>query len=77
VEERIKEAGERAAFETSVAGLHPELVRLLGKLQYRTSYGQNVLAHSIEVAHLSGMIAGELGAKVPVARRAGLLRAFR
>jgi ribonuclease Y len=73
VEERIQEAGERAAFEAGVTGLQPELVRLLGKLQYRTSYGQNVLAHSIEVAHLSGMIAGELGGKVPVARRAGLL----
>lgn len=73
VDERIKEAGERAAFETGVTGLHPEIGRLLGKLQYRTSYGQNVLAHSIEVSHLCGMIAGELGAKVPVARRAGLL----
>jgi ribonuclease Y len=73
VEERIQEAGERAAFDAGVSGLPPEIIRLLGKLRYRTSYGQNVLMHSVEVAHLAGMMAGELHAKVAVARRAGLL----
>ncbi|MBC7289082.1 MAG: ribonuclease Y, partial [Armatimonadetes bacterium] len=73
VEERIQEAAEQALFETSISGLHPELAHLLGKLQFRTSYGQNVLAHSIEVAHLAGLMAGEIGAKASVARRAGLL----
>ncbi len=73
VENKIREEGEAATFETNVHGLHPELVRLLGKLKYRTSYGQNVLKHSVEVAHLSGLIAGELGLDVRVAKRAGLL----
>jgi len=73
VDEEMKKAGERATFETGVSGLHPELVRLLGKLHYRTSYGQNVLKHSIEVAHLAGAMAGEAGARVAIARRAGLL----
>lgn len=73
VEAIIKQEGERATFETGVHGLHPEIIRLLGKLRYRTSYGQNVLKHSIEVSNLSGLIAGELGADVTLAKRAGLL----
>ncbi len=73
VEERIREAAEKACFETGVSGLHPEIMRLLGRLHFRTSYGQNVLAHSIEVSHLAGAMAGELGARVGLARRAGLL----
>jgi ribonuclease Y len=73
VEERLKEAAEKATFETGVSGLHPEIVRLLGRLHFRTSYGQNVLRHSIEVSHLAGAMAGELGGRVGIARRAGLL----
>ncbi|MBU0708061.1 ribonuclease Y [Patescibacteria group bacterium] len=69
----IKESGEEAAYEAGVAGLDPKLVQLLGRLKYRTSYGQNVLRHSIEVAHLSGLLAEELGANVPVAKKGGLL----
>ncbi len=73
VEASIKQAGERATFETGIHGLNPELVRLLGRLRYRTSYGQNVLNHSVEVSLISGMIASELGADVTLAKRAGLL----
>lgn len=73
VEAVIKEEGEAATLEVGVHGLHHELVRLLGKLHYRTSYGQNVLKHSIEVAQLSGILAGELGLDVKMAKRAGLL----
>lgn len=73
VEAVIKKAGEQATFEVGVNGLHPDLVRFLGRLKFRTSYGQNVLMHSIEVAHLCGMIANELGVDSTLARRAGLL----
>jgi ribonucrease Y len=73
VEEKISLSADRAAFETGVTGLHPEVLRLLGKMQFRTSMGQNALEHSIEVSHLAGMMAAELGASESLARRGGLL----
>nr|WP_284071431.1 ribonuclease Y [Clostridiisalibacter paucivorans] len=73
VSEHIREVGEQATFDTGIHGIHSEMVRLLGRLKFRTSYGQNVLNHSIEVSHLAGIMAAELGADVKIAKRAGLL----
>ena len=73
VDKEIRDAGEQAAFDTGIHNLHPEIVKLLGRLKYRTSYGQNVLKHSLEVAHLAAVMAAELGANVKLAKRGGLL----
>lgn len=73
VEETIKEAGENACFDADIHNIHPEIVKVLGRLKYRTSYGQNVLNHSLEVSYIAGMLAAEIGANEKIARRAGLL----
>ena len=73
VDNEVKEAGENAVYESGIIGLHPELIKILGRLKYRTSYGQNVLKHSLEVCHIAGLLAGELGANIKIAKRGGLL----
>ncbi|MBR2861901.1 MAG: ribonuclease Y [Clostridia bacterium] len=73
VEQQIKEAGEATVFDAGIHNIHPELVKILGRLKYRTSYGQNVLKHSLEVSYIAGLLAGEIGADITLAKRAGLL----
>ena len=73
IENQMKEAGENAVYEAGIFNLNPELVKVLGRLKFRTSYGQNVLKHSLEVCHLAGLLAAELGADIKIAKRAGLL----
>ena len=73
IEQEMKKAGEDAVFDAEISGMHPELIKTLGKLKYRTSYGQNVLKHSMEVAYIAGLMAAELGANIKVAKRGGLL----
>lgn len=73
IEQQIKEAGENAVFDAGIQGMNPELVKVLGRLKYRTSYGQSVLKHSLEVSYLAGLLAGEVGADVKIAKRGGLL----
>ena len=73
IEQQIKEAGENAVFDADIQGMHPELVKILGRLKYRTSYGQNVLKHCLEVSYLAGLMAAEVGADVKIAKRGGLL----
>ena len=73
IEKTIKDAGENATFDAGVYNLHPELIKILGRLKYRTSYGQNVLKHSLETSYIAGLLAGELGANVAIAKRGGLL----
>ncbi len=73
IEKTIKDAGENASFEAGIYNLHPELIKILGRLKYRTSYGQNVLKHSLETSYIAGLLAGELGANVAIAKRGGLL----
>ena len=73
IDQTIKEAGENTAFDANIHGIHPEILKVLGRLKYRTSYGQNVLKHSLEVCHLAGALAAELGADVKIAKRGGLL----